>query len=240
MERAERGLTDLVAAARQALGDTLESIVLYGSAAEGRLRPASDVNVIFVLGRFDAERVEALGEPVRVAQAAIRLAPMILLRDEIPYAAAAFAVKFSDIVRRHRVLHGSDPFAGLTMARERLVARLLQVLLNLRLRLRSAYVTRPFDDQIVAVIVHAAGALRSAAATLRELEGQPRVSGREALAQLVKELGDPRFVDLVAQMSAARESGVLPPGVPRQAMLALIDLAGAMHERAARIRTTVS
>ena len=41
-ERAERGLSDLVAAARQALGDTLDSIVLYGSAAEGRLRPASD------------------------------------------------------------------------------------------------------------------------------------------------------------------------------------------------------
>ena len=112
-ERAERGLSDLVAAARQALGDTLDSIVLYGSAAEGRLRPASDVNVIFVLNRFDAARMDALGEPVRVAQAAIRLAPMVLLRDEIPHAASAFAVKFADIVRRHRVLHGSDPFADL-------------------------------------------------------------------------------------------------------------------------------
>lgn len=68
-ERAERGLSDLVAAARQALGDTLDSM-LYGSAAEGRLRPASDVNVIFVLNRFDGARVDALGEPVRVAPAA--------------------------------------------------------------------------------------------------------------------------------------------------------------------------
>ena len=55
-ERAEQGLTVLVAAAREALGHTLESIVLYGSAAEGRLRPASDVNVIFVLTSFDAAR----------------------------------------------------------------------------------------------------------------------------------------------------------------------------------------
>src|SRR5262245_18188362 len=108
-ERAEQGLAVLVAAAREALGDKLESIVLYGSAAEGRLRPASDVNVIFVLTRFDAARTDALGDAVRVAQAAIRLAPMFLLREEIPHASAAFAVKFADIVRRHRVLHGTDP-----------------------------------------------------------------------------------------------------------------------------------
>ena len=62
-ERAERGLSALVAAARQALGDTLDSIVLFGSAAEGRLRAASDVNVIFVLNRFDRASVDALGEP---------------------------------------------------------------------------------------------------------------------------------------------------------------------------------
>jgi predicted nucleotidyltransferase len=239
-ERADRVLTDLVPAARTALGDTLESIVLFGSAAEGRLRPASDVNVIFVLNRFDAARVEALGETVRVAQAAIRLAPMVMLRDEIPHAAAAFAVKFADIVRRHRVLHGSDPFADLTISRDRLMARLTQVLLNLRLRLRASYLTRnTFDDQLVGVIVHAAGALRSAAATLRELEGQGRLSPRESLAQIVQELGDARYGQVVEQMSVARERGVLPPGAPRAAVLALIDLAGAMHERATRLRTSV-
>ena len=90
-ERADRVPADLVDAARNTLGDTLESIVLYGSAAEGRLRPASDVNVVVVLNRFDPTRVEAFGDPVRVAQAAIRLAPMVMLRDEIPHAAAAFA-----------------------------------------------------------------------------------------------------------------------------------------------------
>ena len=237
-ERADRVLADLVESARAALGETLESIVLYGSAAEGRLRPASDVNVIFVLNRFDAARIDALGDPVRVAQAAVRLAPMVLLHDEIPHAAAAFAVKFADIVRRHRVLHGTDPFVDLPIARDRLIARLTQVLLNLRLRLRAAYLTQHmFDDQLIGVIVHAAGALRSAAATLRELEGHARLSPRESLAQVVSDLGDARFTQVVEQMSVARERSVLPPGAPRQAVLALIDLAGAMHARALRLRT---
>lgn len=237
-ERTERVLGDLVPAAHAALGDTLESIVLYGSAAEGRLRPASDVNVIFVLNRFDAARVEALGDPVRAAQAAIRLAPMLVLRGEIPQAAAAFAVKFADVVRRHRVLHGSDPFAELTVARADLVARLSQVLLNLRLRLRAVYLTgHTQDDRMINVVVHAAGGLRSAAATLRELEGQPRLPPRDSLLQVVQRIGDARFVQAVEQMSMARERGTLPPGAAREAVLALIDLAGVLHERAVRIGT---
>jgi predicted nucleotidyltransferase len=237
-ERTERVLADLVAAARNALGDTLESVILFGSAAEGRLRPASDVNVIFVLTRFDAERAEALGDPLRAAQAAIRLAPMVILRDEIAHAAAAFSVKFADVVRRHKVLHGPDPFADLTIPRDRLLARLTQVLVNLQLRLRAAYLTRnAFDDQLIDVIVHAASALRSAAATMRDLDGLPRLSPRDSLVQLVGELADPRFTAVVEQMSEARERGVLPPGAPRRAVLALMDLTGTLHQRALRLRS---
>jgi hypothetical protein len=117
------------------------------------------------------------------------------------------------------------------------LSRAWQVLLNLRLRLRTAYVTRTFDDQLVMAIVHSASPLRSAAATLRELEGQPQKSARESLEQVVQELGDPRFIDAVTQISAARESTVLPPDVPRQTVLSLIDLAGALHERALKLRS---
>ena len=235
-ERTDRVLAELVTAARDALGDTLEAIVLYGSAVERRLRPSSDVNVLFVLARFEPTRIDALRDSVRLAQAAIRLAPMFLLRDEIPHASAAFAVKFADIVRRHRVLSGLDPFADLVIPRERMIARLTQVLLNLRLRLRAAYVIQgAFEDQLVGVIASAAGALRPAAATLLELEGQARLAPREALARVVESLGDARFADAVAQISVARERGVLPAGVPRQTLLALVDLAGVLHERATRL-----
>jgi predicted nucleotidyltransferase len=237
----ERVLADLVTAVRDALGDTLDSIVLYGSAVEGRLRPRSDVNVIVVLDRFEAARVDRIGEAVRVARAAVRLAPMFLLRDEIPHASAAFAVKFADIVRRHRVLHGNDPFASLVIPRDRLLARLSQVLLNLRIRLRAAYVTDGlFEEQLVRVIADAAAGLRSAAATLRELEGQPRLAPREALARVVESFGDARLTDAVAQISLARERGVLPPGRAREDVLALADLAGRMHERAARLGPAAS
>jgi predicted nucleotidyltransferase len=106
-----RVLEEVLAAARGALGDDLHAAVLFGSAAEGRLRPTSDVNLIFVLEGFDPVRVEALRGQLSLAQAAVRLAPMFLRRDEVQAAAEAFAQKFADIGRRHRVLLGPDPFA---------------------------------------------------------------------------------------------------------------------------------
>ncbi len=48
-------LDAVVDAARRAFGDDLRSIVLFGSAAEGRLRATSDVNLMLVLRRFLAD-----------------------------------------------------------------------------------------------------------------------------------------------------------------------------------------
>src|SRR5262249_25105231 len=62
-----QALEEFVAAARAAFGDHLESVVLYGSAAEGTLRAPSDVNVIVVLRAFDGQRAERMREAARLA-----------------------------------------------------------------------------------------------------------------------------------------------------------------------------
>jgi hypothetical protein len=232
-ENVRRTLAAVCDTARTVLGDALHAIVLYGSAAEGRLRPTSDVNLVFVLDAFDAPSLDALREPLQTAAAAIALSPMFLLTDEIAAAAAAFAVKFDDIAHRRRVLHGPDPFAGLVVPRERLVARLQQVLLNLALRLRARYALRSaFDDQVVAAVADVAGPLRAAAAALLELEGRPAASPKAALAAVVASLGDPSLADAVARMSEAREQRTLPPGVAAPTLASLARLADRLKRRA--------
>ncbi len=235
--RTERALSDLVEAARTALGDQLEAIVLYGSAAEGRLRPTSDVNTIFVLKTFDRTRLDGLRDALRLAHAAIRLTPMLIVREEIPLAAEAFAVKFADIARRRRVLFGNDPFATLSIPRDQILVRLSQVLLNLQLRLRSSYMTHSmFEEQLVPVVADTAGPLRSAAATLLELERRPAANPKAALLGVVESLNDPRLRDAVRRISEAREQRLLPGGAAPDIVLALIDLAAKMHERARALR----
>ena len=86
-----RVLTDFVTAAQTAFANDLRAVVLFGSAAEGRLRATSDVNLLIVLSNFDEARAGELCNPLRVAQAAIRLSPMFILEAELPSAVTAFA-----------------------------------------------------------------------------------------------------------------------------------------------------
>src|SRR5262249_20839195 len=86
-------LADFIAAACEAFASDLVSIVLFGSAAEGRLSPTSDVNILLVLRAFDAGRSDKLREAYRAAEAAIRLRAMYLLDSEVATASELFAQK---------------------------------------------------------------------------------------------------------------------------------------------------
>jgi len=233
---AARALTEFAERAREVLGPDLRSVVLYGSAAEGRLRSTSDLNVIVVLDRFEAARMDRLREALRVGQAAARLAVMFLLASEVPAAMEAFAAKFADVLRRRRVLLGDDPFAGLAIPRAAEIARLRQVLLNLALRLRAAYVADGDREERLALsVADAAGPLRSCAATLLELHGRPAASGKEALEKLAAETGG-GFAEALRRLSEARETRMLPAGSAAPALLGLVDLSQHLRSLAEALR----
>ena len=111
----------------------------FGSAAEGRLRAASDVNVAVVTRTFTPEDAVRLREPLALAHAAVDLRAMLLRADEVPAAAEAFAAKFADIRRRRFVLAGEDVLGAVVVPRGAEILRVKQVLLNLVLRTRTAY-----------------------------------------------------------------------------------------------------
>ena len=228
-----RVLTGFVEQARSAFGDDLRAVVLYGSGAEGKLRATSDVNLLLVLFAFDQKKADQLREPLRMAQAAIRLRAMFLLESELRPAMEAFAVKFADIVRRRRVLLGDDPFAGISISRGDSIVRLKQILLNLTLRLRESYIARGLrEEQLVAMIADVAGPLRSCAATLLELEGRPADSPKEALHQVAASLPDGSSrAEEISRMSEARQERTLAPGVAGPTLFHLIELARSMRTR---------
>jgi len=231
------GLPAFVEAARAALGGALRSIVLFGSAAEGRLRATSDVNVLLLLRSFPLDAVERLRAPLQLAEVGMRLAPMFVLEEELAAVEAAFANKFMDIGRRHRVLYGDDPFASLDIPRAAVIARVRQVLLNLLLRLRERYVSQSLrEERLALVVADVAGPLRGAAATLLALDAGAAPPPREALEALARALGGEAFAPALRALSQARETGALPPGVAREAALALLDLTGRMYQRAAGLK----
>jgi predicted nucleotidyltransferase len=220
-------------ASRSAFGSRLLSAVLYGSAAEGRLRATSDVNLLLVLSAVDRPSMDQVADPLRLAHAAVRLDVMFLLQEEVEAATRAFAAKFDDIRRRRRVLLGPDPFADLSIPRPALVTRLRQILLNLVLRLRRAYARDSLrEEQLARLVADEAGPLRSAAAALLELEGAPAPSPKEALARVAASVNGGAFGDALARLSEARETGRLPAGVAGDTLFRLMELAQRMRERA--------
>ncbi|MEP7069200.1 MAG: hypothetical protein ABI789_08170 [Usitatibacter sp.] len=231
-----RSLDSFVAEASAALGDDLASLVLFGSAAEGRLRATSDVNVMLVLKAFTPERIDKLREPLRLAHATIRLEAMLIIEDEIAEAAEAFAVKFADIAGRHRVLAGRDVLSALRPSREAMRARVGQVLLNFVLRMRERYALVSLrEEQLAALVADCAAPLRSAAEIILQLEGRPAASPKHALEIVATELDPVAWRESLEQMSRARETGALPPGAGAQAALKLIDLGRALRRRAAAV-----
>jgi predicted nucleotidyltransferase len=231
MSTVEAVLAELVPAASAALGADLLSVVLFGSAAEGRLRANSDVNVLMLLKTFDASHIDALREPLRLAHAAARVEVMFLLEDELPGAAELFAVKFNDICNRHRVLYGNDPLVGLQIDAGELRRRLREVLLNLAIRLRERYALVSLrEEQLVRVIAEVAGPLRASAVALLRVQGKAALAPREALEGVAAATGDDAFIKAVALLPLARQQQSLPAGTGGPALLALSRLAG--HLRA--------
>jgi predicted nucleotidyltransferase len=236
----EHALADFVAAARGAFGDALVSVLLFGSAAEGRLRATSDVNVLVVLRRFDRAAADGLREPLRVAMAAIDLHAMFLLESELGEALQAFALRFADIAARHRVLHGSDPFAAVTLPREALVRRLQQVLLNLQIRLRERYLALSLrEEQLARHLADLAGPLRGAAASLRQLQGRPAATPKEALETVAASLGGAAEAQAaqaaLSALSLAREGALLEPGTAGTVAMQLAQLIAAMRAEASAL-----
>lgn len=236
MATVDQVLGDLVAAAKASFGDDLRSIVLFGSGAEGRLRPTSDLNLIVVLKRFERTRADAFREPMRTAQVAGRASVMFLLEAEVPAAAEAFAVKFDDIERRRKVLFGDDVFAQLAIPRAAMKHRLRQVLMNLALRLRERYVLSSLrEEQLVPVIADAAGPLRSAAASLLELEGAPVASPKEALQSVAVSAALPDAAQLLENVSTARETRSLPAGTAGSTLFQLMALTEVLRQRVDKV-----
>ena len=232
----EQSINDFVEAAKTAFAADLVSVVVYGSAAEGRMRATSDVNMLLVLKRFEQSHADRLREPMRLAHAAVQLSAMFLLENEVPAAMEAFAVKFADIVTRHRVLFGSDPFVAVAPKRDSLIRRLKQVLLNLQLRLRERYVLVSLrEEQLALVIADAAGPLRSSAATLLQLEGQTALPPKEALEKIVREMDDEKFGAVLHDVSVAREARQLGPGKAAPTLLAIIEITQKLRERADKL-----
>jgi predicted nucleotidyltransferase len=227
-------LSVFLAAASKALSADLVSAVLFGSAAEDRLGPSSDVNLLLVARDFAPAAIERMRDAYLAAEAAIKLRVMFVREDELPAAAELFAQKFADIRRRHRTVLGKDLVGSLAVPRQAEIFRLRQVLLNLVLRLREASIARGHrPEQVTLILADMFGPLRAACATLLELEGAPIADSSAALTAIARAFGPPSDA-AAAGLMAAHEGHAAGAGTA-DALLQVLALAEHVARRAAQL-----
>jgi hypothetical protein len=111
-------LDQLVEKLRNALGQELVSVVLYGSAAVGDHHGKfSDYNVLCVLSRVTPTQLAATETIFRWWREKGNPAPLLLSEDEVRMSTDCFAIEFHDIKEHHRILFGADLVSSLTVDR---------------------------------------------------------------------------------------------------------------------------
>jgi hypothetical protein len=122
----------------------LKAVSLYGSAVTGEFHSKhSDLNLLCILEKADAARMEALHTAIEWWLRQGRRAPLVFTLEELQRSADVFAIELLDMKTHHRMLHGEDVLAGLSVP---LHFHAIQVERELRtdwLRLRQSILTAP-------------------------------------------------------------------------------------------------
>jgi len=105
----EDKLQELVDRLKQAQGDGLRSVILYGSAAAGEHNEHfSDLNVLCVLTRVSPAELAGSGPIFEWWRKLGNPSPLLLSEEELRTSTDCFPIEFHDMQERRRVLFGKD------------------------------------------------------------------------------------------------------------------------------------
>ena len=108
-EKHEKLINEFVARLRQAAGENLASVILYGSAASGEFDPEfSDLNLLCILRQTSFASLRNLASAVEWWRRRKHSAPLVLTPEELELSADVFAIEWLDMQQNHRLLFGDD------------------------------------------------------------------------------------------------------------------------------------
>jgi hypothetical protein len=134
----DKQLQSLVTRLEQALGSTLDAVVLYGSAARGELDPSHpNLNTLILTHQITTATLRSVAPVFLWWMDLGHPQPLVFTREELRRSTDAFPIEIVDITRAHRVLYGEDPVTGLSVQRDCHRLQLEHELRSKLLRLRQ-------------------------------------------------------------------------------------------------------
>jgi hypothetical protein len=131
-------LDELVSQLSLAYGTGLRSVVLFGSAVAGEHTKKSDYNTLVVVDALPLERLRAVAAVSKAWADGGNPPPMTFTASEFRSSADIFPMEYADMLERHRVLFGEDPFVGIKVNPSDLRLEVEQQTMGKLLHLRQA------------------------------------------------------------------------------------------------------
>lgn len=136
----DEAVTEFAKRLAEAAGSNLLSAILYGSAATGEFHANhSDVNLLCLFERLDAETLARINPVTRRWTRKGHPAPMVFAAAELARAADVFAIELVDMKASHRVLYGADLLGSIDVPMALHHLQVEQELRQMLVRLREHY-----------------------------------------------------------------------------------------------------
>lgn len=125
---------------KNALGDNLRSVILYGSAAtEDQTKKFSDINVLVVVHELDLDSLKKVMPVNKKWNKAGNPSPLFFTAERIRQAGDVFPIEFMDLKSSRRVLYGEDFFSDFPIQLDHLRHQLEYELRGRLIQLRQRY-----------------------------------------------------------------------------------------------------
>lgn len=214
-------LDQLVSDLLEAQGDNLASVVLYGATATAEDDHRSDHNVLVVLRTAGFDDLRTCSRALSRWRDAGEPPPVIFTAGELESAADVFPIEFLQMEQARKILHGSDPFASLTISSDNLRHQTEYDLRTKFIQLRRLYIARsPTGKDLINLMIDSFGSFAALFRAVLILKGQePPVTKAEAVQATANLLNlDVEPFDWILKMKGRK--GSAPASVEVERMFA--------------------
>ena len=228
-ENKSKALERLVSDLRDAQGDNLVSVVLYGATATAEDDHRSDHNVLVVLRAAALGDLRNCAHALRAWHKTGQTPPVIFTTNELERAADVFPIEFLHMEKARKILFGSDPFASLEISAENLRHQTEYDLRTKFIQLRRLYVGRaPVGNDLVNLMIDSFGSFAALFRGVLILKGhEPPVKKAEAVRATISLLKlDAEPFEWILKMKNTRGASSDPVEVERMFAAYLKEIEG--------------
>jgi predicted nucleotidyltransferase len=203
-------LDQLIKNLREAHGENLASIVLYGSAAAGdHVESRSDHNLLIALNRITTQDLHAAHSAMREWEKLGQPIPIYFTVSELQDAADVFPIEFHQMEKARKILYGRDPFEFVQISPANLRHQTEYELRTKLIQLRRLYI--PASASVARLSALMSDSLSSFAALFRAvliLKGdEPPVAKEDSVRATVRSLGlDGTTFQRIFELRSRKES----------------------------------